>query len=104
MKLLSIGCLLTLWLVCADAGASLPHHDGRLDHTAFIYRPEARFDPLIQRLLAEDVLRTMPRGDGDVFYVVPEGGTKLLEEMQLRYLEELLHRYGEGAGPSADLR
>ena len=83
--------------LAADAKASLPHNDGRLNHTAFVFRTEARFDPLIQRLLAEDVLRAMPDSDGKVFYVVPRGGTELLEEMQIRYLEELLLRYGGGA-------
>lgn len=102
MKWLITGILVVLSVGGAiDAGASLPHRDGGLNHTALVFRTEARFDPLIQRLLAEDVLRAMPKSGGDVFYVVPQGGTQLLEEMQLRYLEELLRRYGE-AGPSTE--
>ena len=103
MRMLLIGMTLTAVLgFGVEASASQVRRTGGLNHTAFIFKPEARYDPLIQRLLAEDVLRTMPMGDRNVFYVVPEGGTQLLEEMQIRYLEELLHRYGENAEPGRD--
>jgi hypothetical protein len=100
MKALLIGITLTIVLgLGVEASASLVRHTGGLNPTAFIFRPEARYDPLIQRLLAEDVLRAMPMGERNMFYVVPEGGTQLLEEMQIRYLEELLQRYGSNAEP-----
>jgi hypothetical protein len=103
MKTLLIGITLTVVLgLSIGANASLVRHTGGLNPTAFIFRPEARYDPLIQRLLAEDVLRAMPMGDRNLFYVVPEGGTALLEEMQIRYLEELLQRYGDNAEPARD--
>ena len=54
---------------------------------------EHRFDPAVQRLLAERALRALPLLDGQLYYVYPmQRSTGHLETMQIQYLEQLLQR------------
>ena len=72
---------------------------------------ERRFDPFVQRLMAEQSLRALPLYGGQLFYLVPAASSSGLEEMQIRYLEVLLRERGlresesgrgdDGAPPSA---
>ena len=57
----------------------------------FIVLPEQRFDPLVQRFMAEQSLRAMPLKDGQLYYIYPLGTSNAyVEQMQIRYLEVLL--------------
>jgi hypothetical protein len=59
----------------------------------FVIRAEDRFDPAIQRLMAEHSLRLLPLERGQLYYVYPIGMTPpRLEGMQIRYLETLLDK------------
>lgn len=55
---------------------------------------ERRFDPFVQRLMAERSLRALPLYGGQLFYLVPTGSSSVQEEMQIRYLEVLLRERG----------
>ena len=57
-----------------------------------IIRPEDRFDPAIQRLLAEHSLRLLPLRRGQLYYLYPVGATPRFEGAQIRYLEHLLDK------------
>ena len=58
----------------------------------FVILAEQRFDPWVQRLMAERSLKAMPLRDGRLYYFYPTQGDPYLEEMQIRYLEELLEK------------
>ena len=58
----------------------------------FVVHAEDRFDPMIQRLMAEQSLKALPLRGGQLFYIVPVDADPRLEEMQIRYLEILLDR------------
>lgn len=58
----------------------------------FIIRAADRFDPAIQRLMAEHSLRSLPLERGQLYYLYPIGMTPRLEGMQIRYLETLLDK------------
>ncbi|MEZ5559321.1 MAG: hypothetical protein R3E86_12375 [Pseudomonadales bacterium] len=58
----------------------------------FVIRAEQRFDPLVQRLMAEHELRALPLRDGQLFYVVPAGMDPHQQEVQIRYIEWLLRQ------------
>ncbi|MEM1434834.1 MAG: hypothetical protein AAGG11_12310 [Pseudomonadota bacterium] len=71
---------------------------------------ERRFDPFVQRLMAERSLRALPLYGGQLFYLVPTGVSRGEEAMQIRYLEVLLRERGQresesgqddGAAPAA---
>ena len=57
----------------------------------FILLPEQRYDPAVQRYLAEQSLRALPLRDGQLYYVYPiNASSAYTEQMQIRYLEMLL--------------
>ena len=62
---------------------------------AFIVSSDARFDPMVQRLLAENALRALPIGNDALLFVIPDNGDVFLQESQIRYLEELMQRHIE---------
>ena len=43
-------------------------------------------------MLAERSLKALPIRGGRLFYIVPQGSNRMIEEMQIRYIEELLSR------------
>lgn len=57
---------------------------------ALIVLADQRFNPVVQRLLAREELKALPIGDTGVIFVIPVYEDPLLEEMQIRYLKELL--------------
>lgn len=64
---------------------------------------ENRFDPAIQRLIAEYSLRSLPLRRGQLYYVYPPGINPHIEEMQIRYLELLLEkRAAKDSEPDAE--
>jgi len=54
----------------------------------FVVLAQHRFDPMIQRWLAEDSLKALPIGNGQLFYIIPVDTSPLQEQLQIRYLEE----------------
>lgn len=80
----------------ANPAGALPAPSGFASHwqlsQGFIVRADDRFDPFIQRLLAEQSLKALPLRGGQLFYIVPVNVDPQLEEMQIRYLELLLDR------------
>ena len=51
-----------------------------------------RFDPRVQRLLVERDLRAQPRYWTTVYFYLPALDERELQELQIRYFEELLAR------------
>ena len=61
-------------------------------YPGFIITAEDRFDPAIQRLMAELELAALPLERGQLYYLYPVGITPRLEGAQIRYLESLLDK------------
>jgi hypothetical protein len=74
-----IGCVQSVWAVAAW-------------QPGVIVLAEDRFDPAIQRLIAEFSLRSLPLQRGQFYYLYPVGVDPHIEEMQIRYLEVLLDK------------
>ena len=55
-------------------------------------RPIDRLDPSLQRQLVERQLQSQPPYWSTVYFYLPPLGERELEELQIRYLEELLAR------------
>ena len=53
---------------------------------------EHRFDAGVQRFLAERELKALPIHGGRLFYIVPAIDNPLMEQMQIRYIEQLLDK------------
>jgi hypothetical protein len=57
----------------------------------FVVLAEQRYDPLVQRFMAEQSLRAMPLKNGQLYYIYPvDTSNAYIEQMQIRYLEVLL--------------
>jgi len=74
------------------AGAGFGPGYGHYLRPGIVLLAEHRFDPAVQRWLAEGALRALPLDGGRLYYIVPVDRDPRLEEMQIRYLEELLGR------------
>lgn len=71
--------------------------------TTFAASSNDRFTPLVQHLLVRSQLEAQPKGWQMVFLYVPSMDTRALEELQIRFLDELLARQkAEAARKSAD--
>ncbi len=84
--------LLTGLVVCTTAGQANPllHSQGL---PGFIVLAEQRYDPAVQRFMAEQSLRALPLKNGQLFYVYPiNTSNAYIEQMQIRYLEVLLEK------------
>ena len=68
-------------------GGYLPGH-----LPGFILLAKHRFDPAVQRLMAERSLRALPLRDGQLYYVYPTNIDPRVEQAQIRYLEYLLDK------------
>ena len=90
LRTVIVGAGLTLSALSALSAAANPF----ITHNSlpgFIVLPEQRFDPSVQRFMAEQSLRAMPLKDGQLFYIYPVGTSDpYVEQMQIRYLEVLL--------------
>ncbi len=61
-----------------------------------------RFSPFVQHLLVRSQLESQPKGWQRVFLYVPSMDTRALEELQIRFLDELMARQkGEAANQAA---
>lgn len=58
----------------------------------FVVLAQHRFDPMVQRWLAEESLKALPIHNGQLFYIIPVDTNPLQEQMQIRYIEEMLSR------------
>jgi len=90
-KCLSIGRGLSLSLQ-AMAIETTQQSQVLFPHGGFVVLAEQRFDPWVQRMLAERALKAMPLREGRLYYYYPVDSNPYLEEMQIRYLEELLEK------------
>ena len=62
----------------------------RNDLPGFVIRPDDRFDPMIQRLMARGDLRAMPIGESGLLYLAPVVEDPYQRELQIRFLHDLL--------------
>jgi hypothetical protein len=60
-----------------------------------------RFDPLMQQLMVRRQLDGQAKGWGVIFLYVPNADPRALEELQIRFLDELLARE-RNAGKSGE--
>ena len=51
-----------------------------------------RFDPTVQRWLADQSLKALPIRGGQLFYIIPVDTNPMQEQFQIRYIEEMLNR------------
>lgn len=63
--------------------------------TTFAAGSKDRFEPLVQHLLVRRQLETQPRGWQMIYVYVPAMDPRALEELQIRFLDELLSRKRE---------
>ena len=68
---------------------------------ALIVLAEQRFNPTVQRLMALEDIKALPIGNTGMFFVIPVQQDPMLEELQIRYLEELIKKL-EVNEPSGD--
>ncbi len=61
-------------------------------HYGIVVVAEHRFDPAVQRYIAQRELKALPIRGGRLFYIVPAIGDPLIEQMQIRYIEQLLDK------------
>ena len=84
--------LLCLALIAASDGLASPAGVAQQPPPGFVITADHRYDPAIQRLLAERSLKALPIRGGRLFYIVPQDSNRMIEAMQIRYIEELLYR------------
>ena len=71
--------------------------------TGMVIHADLRFDPAIQRYMAEQSLRALPLLDGRLYYIVPVAHSNAyLEGMQIQYLEGLLRRRQAEEAPATE--
>jgi len=87
--------LLAAALGLSQSTAANPAYSWASVQRAFIVSSDARFDPMVQRLLAQNALRAMPIGNDAMLFVIPDNGDVILQESQIRYLDELMQRHIE---------
>lgn len=64
--------------------------------------PADRFDPAFQRFLVERKLELQPSYWTTVYFYLPPLEQRELQELQIRYLAELLKREGANRPPASD--
>lgn len=95
----------SLVVLCAALGASIEDLPAAADERAYesqrFYRhslvvlAEQRFNPSVQRLLAERELQALPLDGGRLFVIVPQASDAALQQVQIRSLERLLRERAE---------
>lgn len=63
--------------------------------TTFAANSNDRFGPLVQHLLVRRQLEAQPKGWQMIYLYVPAMDTRALEELQIRFMDELLSRKRE---------
>ena len=96
MKILTQYLSIATLLLCVQTSVAQTQQPSQLQLSqqvsggGFVVLAEHRFDPWVQRMIAEQSLKAMPLLDGRLYYFFPMQSNPYLEEMQIRYLEELL--------------
>jgi hypothetical protein len=90
-----LGVLVTV--LCSQAMADFSVKDEQLfakhyPANGFFVLAEDRFEPWVQRMMAERSLKSLPLSSGRLYYVYPISLDPRIEEMQIRYMEELLEK------------
>ena len=100
-KLLAILALtFTVGQISANPFPSSIAHQGL---PGFLILPEHRYDPAVQRYLAERSLKALPLYDGQLYYVFPVSNASThSEQMQIRYLESMLKNKVRDDEPASD--
>lgn len=96
----SIRKLILAATVTAAVSVLLPTA-GAAIQPGFIISAEDRFDPAVQRLMAELALAALPLERGQLYYLYPVGITPRLEGAQIRYLEALLDKRADEEAAAA---
>jgi len=94
-RVLALLGLAALPLVTAAADAPAPVRLICSPHPPLIcasFSTSGRFDPLMQQLMVRQQLDGQAKGWGVIFLYVPNTDTRALEELQIRFLDELLAR------------
>lgn len=84
--------LLTACLLYGTVSEASAEGSGGTPLPGFIVLAEHRFDPAVQRLIAERSLKALPLRDGQLLYLYPIGIEPQIEEVQIRYVEVLLEK------------
>jgi hypothetical protein len=85
--------------ICATAGQANPLLQTQ-GLPGFIVLAEQRYDPAVQRFMAEQSLRALPLKNGQLFYVYPiNTSNAYIEQMQIRYLEVMLEKKAAESEP-----
>jgi hypothetical protein len=84
--------LMVVALVALAAGHAHATHPTQQQNPSFFVLAEHRFDPAIQRFMAERSLKSLPLASGQIYYVYPSNIDPQLEEIQIRYLEQLIDK------------
>ena len=58
----------------------------------FVVSADNRFNPWVQRMMAERSLKSFPLANGQLYYIYPVNIDSHTEEMQIRYVEQLLEK------------
>ena len=74
----------------ASAQATTDVPLSRPDFPGFVIRPDDRFDPWVQRLMARADLRAMPIGETGLLYLAPVVEDPYQRDLQIRFLHDLL--------------
>ena len=94
-------CFLALAICAGSVNANPLLHHPHLP--GFILLPEQRYDPAVQRYLAEQSLRALPLRGGQLYYVYPiDASSTYTEQMQIRYLEQMLSERDREDEPETD--
>jgi hypothetical protein len=90
MRLLRKAMAMTLLLSGTHIASANPFVYGSTG-PGFVILAQQRFDPAVQRYLAEQSLSAMPLHNGQLYYIYPQNvSDQRLEEMQLQFMEALL--------------
>lgn len=94
----SLACVMAVALSTSASanhgyGASAPYAGFQPGYVpGFVVLAQHRFDPMIQRWLADQSLKALPIRDGQLFYIIPVDTNPMQEQFQIRYIEEMLNR------------
>ncbi len=81
---------LAVLLLSAPTWSAAPYDDALLSRSGVIISAERRFDPLVQRLIAERELVALPIAHRPLFLLVPMSRDPYHEQSQIQYLEHML--------------
>ena len=99
MKGICLGLLFSLFVSSAVAGPY--QHGGAIQ--GIVLAAKHRFDPAVQRYMAEQSLAAMPIKDGALYYIYPAHSSNAqLESFQIQNLERLLDKQSQEQDPKEE--